>query len=1415
MSLVGLNCLLVSSDGGTISLASIRASTQPLQRSSDLSQAKVLIEYLEGLKTGQREWLTLTDYSSVSAVYIEDQLVWARRVLPTETDSNNPVAWPAKAYSLLCGGLGVSRTTVLVEYFCDQERSYLQLSDTKQLNLIEAKGTLSQHTQMLNELTDWEGKQHNRDALLFGSGNLSGQRVRICSVQQHLSWITGTVMSHNLQTRELTVEDVHHMVHTVNPYLVEVILMSIPPPAPPQVQQVSTTGTAWYPDNLLLPNSSQTPLQHPGGYYGNNHAPRGPVTHNLSLMQSEPALHVPQHFDTPPPHHLGGSVSHHPYTPSGSYSNIAMNSPLGPPSQPPTHFSNYLDPLYRHERSKSLGNLRLLSQTQRDLANRRRSHAVPLTGGRGPKRTRFAENTLLPPIPQQEEPCDFPPNRTLSRSISQPSLFLKPQSSVKQDSSVNETEEDDLDLIQSIISRETSITDSPPPSNNLQSQLIRSHSLSHIPHELGSLPSLHHASSLHVLHENYTSTPDVTMGLGSPPPYVHNAIGPPNKLPVGHHPDYQDHKPNIFDGLSEDGLLSALNIPYVNEGVESQHPPVPVHVASSPRIVSPCSETEESLKLDQGSEINIDCIVNQHMGEEDEASKPQLTFSSSLTDIHSEVNRRGSGEKTRISNREVVIHMGSQGKRGRGRPRLTDDEKQRRKELREMGLIKRSKRRTKEEVLQWKADKVRTPAKRGRKPGTGKKNMIKGVTGKIILVTVDLSRYENGSIFFQNGFCQAYHGISRCIECSNVSGDYPSSRYCRFLEFRKLRVINKDEGSLYVEGFATFSDAKAEDLVPWTPLKTGYSGLNTHTGLYVLSRIVKNFIAIIAEEARTISDTDTFPIWKCAVKGVRELCDTCDTTIFNLHWVCQHCGFSICPACFQVACISHNGSEAMSSWQTPWPLCTVNQVSHTPYQLLLSQIIPGNVLSDVLCQLFQICRSNSISIATPPPVSRLLSLLSKLTVSTQEQPRKPFSVDAIKTIGEPSSSSSPAASSSLDRPSVLEPILELPHSCSNDTDDFSLPPKIDAPHLWLCDGDILYLLDATHLSNITAFQWAWHRSRPVVVAGIDKYLNKEIWTPNSFLQDFGEEPADLVDCRTGLIMPQVPSKAFWGGFDDIHCRLQDPVSNCPRLLKLKDWPTGEDFSDKLPQRFHDLVQALPLPDYTRRDGKLNLTSSLPDFFVKPDLGPKMYNAYGTSTLAGCGTTNLHLDVSDAVNVMVYCTDTDKPNEKDELYETVERETCQATVGFLKQSKEIGALWHIYPPSDSDKIRQFLRKVMERRGMSSSKPGSDPIHDQLIYMDAEIRQKLWEEEGVKGWTIAQCKGDAIFIPAGAPHQVQNHCSCIKIAEDFVSPEHVNQCVLLTEEFRQLSSYHSNHEDKLQIKNILYHSVKDIVGLLKNS
>ena len=45
----------------------------------------------------------------------------------------------------------------------------------------------------------------------------------------------------------------------------------------------------------------------------------------------------------------------------------------------------------------------------------------------------------------------------------------------------------------------------------------------------------------------------------------------------------------------------------------------------------------------------------------------------------------------------------------------------------------------------------------------------------------------------------------------------------------------------------------------------------------------------------------------------------------------------------------------------------------------------------------------------------------------------------------------------------------------------------------------------------------------------------------------------------------------------------------------------------------------------------------------------------------------------------------------------------------------------------------------------------------------------QEYGVRGWAIVQCEGESVFIPAGAPHQVRNLQRCIKIAEDFVSPE----------------------------------------------
>ncbi|CAH1259423.1 KDM3B [Branchiostoma lanceolatum] len=379
----------------------------------------------------------------------------------------------------------------------------------------------------------------------------------------------------------------------------------------------------------------------------------------------------------------------------------------------------------------------------------------------------------------------------------------------------------------------------------------------------------------------------------------------------------------------------------------------------------------------------------------------------------------------------------------------------------------------------------------------------------------------------------------------------------------------------------------------------------------------------------------------------------------------------------------------------------------------------------------------------------------------------------------------------------------------------------DVPHSWLCEGRLLRLHDPKNSNNLKLFQEQWKRGMPVLVSGVNKYLNSNIWRPEAFSREFGELENDLVNCRNGNVIPNIPMKKFWDGFEDVPKRLKDEETDDTMLLKLKDWPPGEDFSEMLPRRFQDLMQALPLPEYTCRTGKLNLASRLPEFFVRPDLGPKMYNAYGSAAHPSEGTTNLHLDISDAVNVMVYV---GIPNTDDEGNSSIdyEREALRAIDDadcddimrrrVRETAEKPGALWHIFCAKDAQKIRDFLIKVGEEQGEDSPED-HDPIHDQSWYLDSVLRKRLYQEHGVEGWTIVQCLGDAVFIPGGAPHQVRNLHSCIKVAEDFVSPEHVSHCFRLTQEFRKLSDTHTNHEDKLQIKNIIYHAIKDSVSCLK--
>ncbi|XP_050161449.1 probable JmjC domain-containing histone demethylation protein 2C isoform X3 [Myiozetetes cayanensis] len=819
---------------------------------------------------------------------------------------------------------------------------------------------------------------------------------------------------------------------------------------------------------------------------------------------------------------------------------------------------------------------------------------------------------------------------------------------------------------------------------------------------------------------------------------------------------------------------------------------------------------------------------------------------------------------------------------------------------------------------------------------------------------------QTGESFLQDDSCSEIGpNLQKCRECRLIrskKGEEPthSPVFCRFYYFRRLSFSKN--GVVRIDGFSSPDQYDDEALSLWTHENYDDDELDLETSKYILDIIGDKFCQLVTSEKTAMSwvKKDAKIAWKRAVRGVREMCDACEATLFNIHWVCQKCGFVVCLDCYKAKERKSSRDKELYAWMK----CVKGQ-PHDHKHLMPTQIIPGSVLTDLLDAMHNIrekfeikshcqCTSKQSTQAGKLPamngVSQVLqnvlnhsNKISLCTPESQQQntpqkseangnvsPRSDVSTDSKLTPPESQSplhwladlaeqkareekkenkecpsgkhskeekdqddlesqncKNSPPASQNNEQGSTLRDLLTTTagklrlgstdagiafapvystgtasgksgRTMPNILDDIiasvvenKIPPnrapKInvkseikdepkddkkciqddcskrysDIQYSWICDKHVLWLRDHKNSNNWKLFKECWKQGRPVLVSGMHKKMNFSLWKAESISLDFGNQQADILNCKDSIIS-NTNVKEFWDGFEDVSKR-QKVKNGETALLKLKDWPSGEDFKAMMPARYEDLLKSLPLPEYCSPEGKLNLASHLPGFFVRPDLGPRLCSAYGVAATKDhdIGTTNLHIEVSDVVNILVYV-GIAKGNgvlSKSGVLKKLEEEDLDDLLRKrLKDSSELpGALWHIYAGKDADKIREFLQKIAKEQGLEVL-PEHDPIRDQSWYVNKKLRQRLFEEYGVKTCTVIQFLGDAIILPAGALHQVQNFHSCVQVTEDFVSPEHLVQSFHLTQELR-LSKEEINYDDKLQVKNILYHAVKEMVRALK--
>ncbi|XP_074973634.1 lysine-specific demethylase hairless [Phalacrocorax aristotelis] len=703
--------------------------------------------------------------------------------------------------------------------------------------------------------------------------------------------------------------------------------------------------------------------------------------------------------------------------------------------------------------------------------------------------------------------------------------------------------------------------------------------------------------------------------------------------------------------------------------------------------------------------------------------------------------------------------------------------------------------------------------------------------------------------------------IPRCCACAaRAAGDPegeeeedPPESTCRLLHFRRFAFGGGRE--LSIDGFCTLGEAEGEtlQLEAAGPERGSRSvGSSLCLAKYLLGVLGDPFCEAVRRDRDTWLGAPRGPkgvtAWRRG-EGAPQLCDACQRGFFNSHWSCARCGFQLCPDC-------HRSRREADSHEGPTqqPKCIPGQDHHVA-SLVPTQFIPPHILTRLWKLLHEVRAKFGIESRCPCGEGAVRQSLAEPPQSTQEPlgvvvPTLPPSSDGPADTSQPIKEESPevgppspgqppprgavqtttlcdllastAVKLCLGQDGVrmafapVSPALPSDNRLTSILDSIIArvverkiqerqagaeltppvppsPPSPPASHCILAPSGLLWLHDPSHASNYKLFQEHWRQGQPVLVSGLQKRLEGQLWGPESFCPAGGEQAVEVVNLRAPANHVRMSSREFWDGFA-ASVASPEPEQGGGDLLKLEC-----GFGDMELCRAANLNASLPLPEYCGPAGRLNLATYVRGQRARRWLRPRVCVAYGVrSQDRTIGTKNLTVEAADSISVLVHAA-ARLPLQGDE----------DGVDALLKErlwdaGSRPGALWHIFRAEDAGRIQDFLQKARGDQGQEGGAAAEPPGR----YLDLSLRRRLREECGVSGWTLLQFLGDAVLVPAGAPHQVQTLTGTISVEQRFLSPE--NAARLWDHSTHPPGAM---HQLRAELDGMIFSAVREAVGILQ--